>query len=185
MLISTRAHLEGDDVREVVEGDGQRHDLLRQAGQLALDQLRLTHTSATHKHDGLAQVNQQVEEEAQGAGLGSGHEHSRPADQQGEAVRWRLERLFAGRRQLDRQEQCSQTYKQQANGQRRWDSKHNRHWLAAIVVDVCNQLGPGLELASLGVDKVVVDHALARDLDVGPGQALEPLVKVAPAEGWQ
>mmetsp|Transcript_31715 Transcript_31715/g.90095 ORF Transcript_31715/g.90095 Transcript_31715/m.90095 type:complete len:624 (+) Transcript_31715:5424-7295(+) len=121
--------LEGDDVREVVEGDGQAHLLLPKLRQLALHQLGLTHPGTAHEHDGLLQVDHEVQEEAQRGGLRRGH-------------------------------------------------KHSGHGRVTVVLHVRHQLGPRLELASLGVDKVVVHCALARELDGGP-RLLEPLVEVA------
>ena len=59
--------------------------------------------------------------------------------------------------------------------------KQARHGHARVIVNVCDQICPGRELVCLEVDKVVVDCALARDLDRGPC-ALPPLVKVLPAE---
>ena len=62
--------------------------------------------------------------------------------------------------------------------------KQTGHRHARIIVNVCDQVCPGCELAGLEVDKVVIDGSLARDLDCGPG-ALPPLVKVLPAgEMW-
>mmetsp|Transcript_10037 Transcript_10037/g.27399 ORF Transcript_10037/g.27399 Transcript_10037/m.27399 type:complete len:345 (+) Transcript_10037:6589-7623(+) len=68
--------LERYDVREVVEADAQRDDLLWQAGQLAFHKLRLPHARTSHKHNGLAQLHHHVQEVPQGAGFGRGHKHS-------------------------------------------------------------------------------------------------------------
>ena len=58
--------------------------------------------------------------------------------------------------------------------------KKARHGHARVIVNVCYKIRPGRELVCLEVDKVVIDSALARDLDCGPC-ALPPLVKVLPA----
>ena len=58
--------------------------------------------------------------------------------------------------------------------------KQAGHGHARVIVNVCDQICPWGELACLEVDKVVIDSALARDLDCCPS-SLPPLVKVLPA----